>query len=61
MSPLLIVDILIHFIWLALLFMPGIADRDWMLKERERKELGRIKRDDVSEKYLKNTWPMVMS
>lgn len=47
MSQLLIVDILIHFIWLALIFMPRIADREWILEERKRKDLGRIKRDYI--------------
>lgn len=50
MSQLLIVVILTRFIGLALIFMPRIADREWMLEERKRKDSGRIKRDYSCEK-----------
>lgn len=40
--------------------MPGIADRDWMLEERKWKELGRMKRNYVHRKYLKDPWHMAM-
>lgn len=45
MNQLFIADILIHFIWIVFIIMPGIADRDCMLEVRERKELERIKED----------------